>query len=615
MPWGSDPQTSGGWGKDPVAGRKPKGPPVAPDVAKSGLAGVLQGAADILEVVHPVNALARAFPGGPIGQLVVKPLVNAFGAHAPANMAGGDYQPQTAPGRYARTIGEFAPNALIGPAGGGGGVRNALSRAAQAVVPAVASEGAADVTRALGGGEKAQTVARVAGGVVGGMAAGATLQPRAENDRALNIFARRQGATPEEMRARANVYAAAGISPTLVDVTDDAGRGVVRATASRMTPARQATTDFRDSRALDLPSRISGQARRTISADPRTPDQIRAEMTAARSRNADTAYNAVRNERINLAPETAQALRTPLAREAIREAARRERNPDIRAELNRLADAALDNPGGTQITIGMADRIARTLHGRGQAAQGDRDLASFYHSLANDVRGPARTASSGYADAVRGYEADSRLVDAAGAGEGFMARNTDEFVQQVGNMSPEERALAQAAARRAVERKAGENISAAPGVARALADSPEQQARNNALLGPDRATAMQNGMRLEERAVRNANDVAPRIGSQTDLRSADRGAIDAAMNVAGGVREAATGNVFGLAARVVNWWRSRGLSDAEAQRLTEMAIDPKQLPQVLAYIDQRLGPQAKQDFLSSNPQLLALTSGVLATAQ
>lgn len=55
------------------------------------------------------------------------------------SVAGPAYQPQTVPGHYARTIGQFAPSALAGP---GGMVR----KAAMAVIPALASETAGQVT-------------------------------------------------------------------------------------------------------------------------------------------------------------------------------------------------------------------------------------------------------------------------------------------------------------------------------------------------------------------------------------------------------------------------------------------------------------------------------------
>ncbi len=69
-----------------------------------------------------------------------------------------DYQPQTTAGEYARTIGEFLPGAMTL---GGGGVANALR---YGVVPAVASEGAGQLTEDTA----LEPYARVAGALVGG---------------------------------------------------------------------------------------------------------------------------------------------------------------------------------------------------------------------------------------------------------------------------------------------------------------------------------------------------------------------------------------------------------------------------------------------------------------
>lgn len=65
-------------------------------------------------------------------------------------------EPQTTAGRVARTVGQFAPNALI-PGG-------AVTRIARVVAPAIASEAAGEATR----GTPYEGVARVGGAIVGG---------------------------------------------------------------------------------------------------------------------------------------------------------------------------------------------------------------------------------------------------------------------------------------------------------------------------------------------------------------------------------------------------------------------------------------------------------------
>lgn len=509
-----------------------------------------------------------------------------------------DYKPQTTAGKYAKTVGTMAPNALV-PGG-------LARRAAAVVLPGVASEAAGQAAEAMGGGAVAQGAARIAGGIAGGAAASVKIAPPRRNP-VPNLP--RQN--PADMQRRAQEYRAAGINPTLVDVVDDSGRGAVRAAASRMTPARQQTTDFADARALDLPSRMGGQARRVLSQDPRTPDQIRSTMATQRRTKADANFGAVRNEPVNMADETVLALRTDAAREAIKEAARRERDPETRRRLMTLADAALDAPA-TPITVGMADRISRVLLGKASAAarSGDNDLASTLGDLGRDIRTPAANAVPGYRAALDDYGADTRLMQAAGVGEDVMTRNTDEFVELAKGLTPEERQLALAAARRAIERRAGESTGTAPGVARQIANAPEQQARNAALAGPETAEQLQTGMRLEERLVRNSNDVAPRFGTQTQNKGQDAAAMaSGAIKVAG---QAGRGEWLGIG---IDWLRSRGMNDAQAERLVNLALDPAKVDDVMQLIARRYGRQQAQSFRALRQSALVPALSGLSAAR
>lgn len=581
------------------------------DVAKSGAGGLLKGGAgvaDLLDIANPVSNTFRTLQSAAEMADVIRGKSRPSGiaplpSRAAAVAAKAAHKPQTVWGEYAQTAGEMVPN-IFAPGGW-------LRRAANWLVPAFTSETAALAARAAGADETGETVARSVGALSG--AGVSSLNPR-------NIFARRPAATPIQqmgerarqdpvrMRQRAAEMRAAGVQPTPTDVVDDAGRGAIRAGANRPTPARQAANDFSRNRTANLPDRISTQTRRTVSADPRTPDQIRAAMGAQRSANADQAFGAVRGDAISLSPEGVQALRTDYGRAAITEAARRERDPQVRAALNRLATDALDNPS-TQITVGMADRISRVLLGQAEAAGGDRDLAGTLTGLGRAIRGPAAAASPGYSAALEGYGADSRLQEAAGVGEGLLHRNTDEFVDAANGLGADERDLALAAGRRAVERATGENPSTAAGVARRLADAPEQQTRNTALMGPERANIFQGAMREEAQAVDNANAIAPRTGSSTFLNAADDGS--AVRQVVGAAGELARGRWGALGMRIYDAWRTRGMSDAQVEQLVRAAIDPAQTDAAIAAIAQRLAPVQRQEFMSLRN---AAASGALAAS-
>lgn len=441
----------------------------------------------------------------------------------------------------------------------------------------------------------------------------------------LNMLQARAPQSPAALRQAAGEYRAVGIQPTLADVTDDSGRAVVRATASRMTPARDAVGEFQQARALNLPDRISGQARRYVSSDPRTPDAIRAEIAARRSATADQAFGAVRDAEVSLDPDTIMALRSPQGRAAIKSAANASLNSldpadrAIGARLNRLADEAIDAPGDATITVGMAQQISKSLSDAAERARGPVGAATnetrLFTQLSQAVRGNARNAVPGYDEALRGYEADSGLMEAVDVGRNLTRANTDDFVSAVEQMTPDQRLVARAGARRAIEGAVGENTASAPGFARKYSRASEPMARTNALLGPVDAPRFQNALALEERAVQNANFIAPKTGSQTQLRDADSEAVSEGMGVA---RRVVSRDWMGLAFDVgERWWRSRGFDNAAAEEFTRLAIDPNRLDEAISYIEQRFGPEVVEQFKAFTAEdaiKLARTAGAGATA-
>jgi len=495
-----------------------------------------------------------------------------------------------------------AGSAATAPTRLAGAMRGATVAATQAAAYGLADRGTA--RERLDAAGRSVLPAMALGGVLGAVATPGPGKIPARPE--LDALQGRAKVDVPAARQAAGEYRGVGIKPALVDVVDDSGRGLVRATAGRMTPARQAATDFRDARALDLPDRIGGQAKRLISSDPRTPDEIRAALTTQRGAAADQAFGAVRDARLTMDPDTVVALRSPDGRAAIKAAANDAMNsldPADRAlasELNRLADQAIDDPS-TPITVGMAQSISKSLLDAADVASraGRNNSARILSSLGRAIRGNAERAVPKYGDALRGYAADSRMIEAADVGEQFMARNTDEFGAAIGKMDPAEKQVAKAAARRAVERSAGENPGAAPGVARRIATAPEQRARNALLLGQQGADDFQNALRMEEMAVRNANDIAPRTGAQTQLRAQDAERASAAMDIGMKVIKQ---NWVGLAG---DWLKSLGINDRVAQQLTETAIDPAKLDDALLYLEHRYGPQAAQAFQRYRKQAIA----------
>jgi hypothetical protein len=579
-------------------------PNTAMDVAKSFGSGLLKAGAGL------VDTIAQASPLGMIsGSLATaanvaetvtktakgKPSVTA--PAAPFSVASTEtnrraYKPQTTAGEVSQTVAQNVPNAFV-PASWG-------RRAVNVFAPAFASEAAGQTARSMGADTTGEAMARGGGALFGaGLASvrpGNLFQPQ----ESVGVVARRSRQDVPAMRGRAAQFRQSGVEPTLVDVMDDSGRGLVRAAANKQTPGRQVANDFAESRVLNLPDRMSNQARANMSRDPRTPAQITAAEVTRRSNNANQAFGAVRGDVIDLGDNAMTTFRVPEVIDAVTAAAKRERDPATRGALFRLAQWAQSGQAPTKappITVGMADRISRVLLGNAGRARGsnDSDLATTLTDFGNLIRNPARTASPGYNTALEGFAADSRMTEAAGVGEQFMARNTDEFVDAAANLGPRERALAAAAGRRAVERAAGENPSAAIGVARRLAIAPEQQRRTAALLGPERANRFQAGMRAEADAVENARAIAPGAGSSTFLNMADDGALDQAAGVGASVFR----GDFGQAGRQIlsgayNAWRRRGLSDQQIEDLVRLATDPRQTDAAIEAIAQSLGPDGRR---------------------
>lgn len=522
---------------------------------------------------------------------------------------GAFYNPTTDEGKLAEGAAMMLPNAAFGPGG-------FLARTAAVAVPAIAGEVSRIGTRELGYDEQSQENMRGVGQFLGGLGSGVRFgrggrpaPPRPADPNApfesRGINAATRGMTPAKLREAADRLRAQGIEPTLTDVTDEAGRGVIRAAASRQTPARQRVQDFAAARAENLPDRMGRQARRIMSDDPRTPAEIAADLGSRRAAQAAEQFGAVRGEPVGTLGE----IDHPYVAAAVREAAKRERDPAVREAL-----AAL-KPGDT-VTVGMADRISRVLGGQAEAAAraGDNDLAATFRQLADGIRQPTREVVPAYGQALDNYAAQSRLMGAADRGQDFLARNTDEFTADLQDLGPEGLPLARATARRAIERAAGENVSSAPGVARRLALAPEQQARNRALLGEDDAARLQSAMRAELDAVENARYIAPNTGSQTQLRQSDMaGMADEAIGTAANL---ATGNKVAIATRIARWATERGLTDSDARLLAEAAIDPARLPGIIAAMEARnpqLASQLKQLLIRGAP--VAAIAGSTAASQ
>jgi hypothetical protein len=520
---------------------------------------------------------------------------------APGALQAARWTAQAGNGAGLLARGAVTGGAFGGAYGAGAGQGNPIERLPEAGSGAAWGAAAGGVATPLAG-PLAQFIARPVqrAGLFGGRVAGRAMQaagfdgpgraleaaatPNALNSGLDSLMMRTR---PQGLSERAAEFRSVGIDPTLADVVDDGSRGLMRAMATRQTPGRTAAREFADSRAAGLQDRLSVQARRNLSDDARSPLQMREEITARRSAQADQSFGAVRNEPIHPERSVIEALRAPATRTAIEEAATAALNRgdgDTANLLRQLVDGALDDPSGVNMTVGIADRISRSLNGRAEGFQrsGNNDAASSFFSLAERLRGSARQQVPGYDEALRAYSADSGLAQATEIGEQFLSMEADDFAAAVARLNPEERAIAQAAARRAVERAAGTQ-GAAPGVAQRLSNGREQGIRT-AALAPD-PQAFQNAVGLERQALMNARGVNPMQGSPTAANSQDAanlsGAVDVAMDIG-------TANAPSLMRRMVAQVQSMGFDDREAEAVITAAIDPAQTDALIEYLSRAM---------------------------
>jgi hypothetical protein len=159
-------------------------PSVGMDVAKSAGIGPVKGAIGLAGTMGDIRHLAM-IPGQKLANYLgvdpeqtakmqqlgesvmskIGPLSGPTSAQVRQTiegLTGPLYEPQTSPGKFAQSVGEFVPAALAGPEGLAGRLVK------QAVVPGLASEAAGQATE----GTAAQPYARIAAAVAGGSAAG-----------------------------------------------------------------------------------------------------------------------------------------------------------------------------------------------------------------------------------------------------------------------------------------------------------------------------------------------------------------------------------------------------------------------------------------------------------
>lgn len=130
----------------------------ARELTRSGVGAAMdyfEAPQGVRDVANKAIDYVTPFPGAPTTEQVRETITDPL-------MGADRYQPQTTPGKYARTVGEFAPGAAVGP----GGLASRV--ATNVLAPAIGSEFAGQMTE----GTAAEPWARLGGAVVGSQVPG-----------------------------------------------------------------------------------------------------------------------------------------------------------------------------------------------------------------------------------------------------------------------------------------------------------------------------------------------------------------------------------------------------------------------------------------------------------
>ncbi len=405
--------------------------------------------------------------------------------------------------------------------------------------------------------------------------------------------------------ARADELEALGVQPAFIDTVDDARLGTFRAINTRDTPAREAGTRLAETRRRNLPSRVRNMADQEVSIETRPTLEVIEDLANTRRTNAGTGMASFGNQVVQLDENAIQAVRSDLVRTALRDAALRAQSsldPLERSGAGRLAqivDTALDNPAGAQLTIREAQDISAALNAAADGAFRSNTPANgpVLQALARAIRQSAKDQSDDYRAWLTQYADDSQLMEAATTGRNFVqastdpvsGRSTDAFVRQAQQATPPELAVQRAAARQAMEAQ-GAGPTGARSVLEGFASNEDQYRRAAALgLDPARLRARSDA---ELRMVQNAQNVSPRVGSQTGTNVADQAA-----EIGGTARDVMTGNVPGLVGRLGRRIMSRGFSDAQAEAIGLAALDPSRTREVIELLATRMNRQEARSLL------------------
>jgi hypothetical protein len=605
------------------------------DTAKSVASGLEQAfgrVADAVENISPPKLLLDhvAAPGAKIANAA---LAATMGKDAPqidvptlpsvSSLAPSDtnYTPQTAAGRYAKSVAENAPNAVMP-----GGV---AARAANIFLPGVAGQGAADAAHALGANQTGQDVARVVGSVAGGAAASLRAPnpydpPETDAQVAADLLVNKGKLNPAQMEARANLFRGAGVTPSAIDVVGDQGRRLIKAVGVTNPDAGETLADNARQAVASTKGAVMNDTRNIGPMPGTTADQLTDSIESSRDAAATTNYAGPYQTQVPLSQDIKDALSDAPGRAALQRA--------LRAAVARQDDAQVQEIQGllragspmpqppsrldglqsvkTPVTVNQPaaqtypwpdtvsgatlDRLQIAFRNQGARLQRNQagDIASGLFGRQAQINGTLDQVPE-LADARADYANKSGALDILSGKARMDPYSTDpaDYAKWVASLTPEQKAANAVAIRQDILNTLGGQRSNTFGSVDELASSQYADPNLRAALG-DEAGSYLNTIRARLTQMRNAQATDAGRGSQSvPLANDMAGLMKMGAQVVGkGLRQ----DWLGLA---MMWLKSRGVSDQEAQALASASTDSNQLPAVLARVQSRLDAKSARQFL------------------
>lgn len=476
-----------------------------------------------------------------------------------SNAIGGYYEPQTPAGRITENIASFAPAALM--------PGSLPMRAARMLVPGATSELAGQATA----GTSAEPYARIGGALIGtgGLAAGPAIARTGARvaNRAVNAVSGREFLDPEAiarerlqasigreggvpaLQQNVNDWGASGASnPSLIDVTGNNTRRLVRAAASGSTgDAQNIAGRYADEIAGNIQDRSSGLVRGLTPGRQNTAEATAQGLEDARRQAAQVDYAPAYEAPIDVTPEMVSALSGSEGRAAIGRALRAassRRNVKQIEELQSLLSVVSAPTSGVgahigrthlienalkDISAGSVDRVRIAMGRTGEALNQNpatRDIAGGYFDRTRDIDTALEQAPN-LQPARAAYRNSSQQIEAVGTGQGAMTAPSAEYVPAVNAMTPQARAAAQIGHRQALLDAIERPAQGSTGTLNRIATSQQQGENLGATFGQPAADRLRAGIGNEIGRLRNARFVSPNTGSQTALRADELGLVDA----------------------------------------------------------------------------------------